>query len=401
MSELLDELDAFISNNQIELDNWFAKNWQASTPPFYSSVDLRHSGFKLVPVDTNLFPAGFNNLSDTGKLAASQNMREFFVQYYPEIRSVLIIPESHTRNRGYIDNLYTLVQLLQAAGMQVEVGRIPLGDEPASLLLEGSNADIKVQTYGMKRENDRVITDTGFQGDIILLNNDLTSGVPDILCDITQKMLPSPCLGWFRRRKSVHFEAYATLLEDFCTQFSLDKWKIFAWFHQCGSVDFHAQQGISCVAKGVEKILAQTQAEYAAHAVPDAPYVFIKADSGTYGMGIMTAHSPDEVLQMNKKTRNKMHVIKEGTQSTEVIIQEGVLTIDKCEQNPAEPVVYLVGGKAIGGAWRVNAGRDSQINLNATGMFFVPMENVRPAHALVAQLASLAAAREVYVKPCC
>ena len=27
------------------------------------SVDLRNSGFKLAPVDTNLFPGGFNNLN--------------------------------------------------------------------------------------------------------------------------------------------------------------------------------------------------------------------------------------------------------------------------------------------------------------------------------------------------
>jgi len=29
----------------------------------YCSVDLRNAGFKLAPVDTNLFPGGFNNLS--------------------------------------------------------------------------------------------------------------------------------------------------------------------------------------------------------------------------------------------------------------------------------------------------------------------------------------------------
>jgi glutamate--cysteine ligase len=28
-----------------------------------TSVDLRNAGFKLAPVDTNLFPGGFNNLN--------------------------------------------------------------------------------------------------------------------------------------------------------------------------------------------------------------------------------------------------------------------------------------------------------------------------------------------------
>ena len=45
------------------IERWFRLEWQEHTPPFYCSVDLRNAGFKLAPVDTNLFPGGFNNLS--------------------------------------------------------------------------------------------------------------------------------------------------------------------------------------------------------------------------------------------------------------------------------------------------------------------------------------------------
>src|SRR6188474_818000 len=44
------------------IERWFRLEWQEHTPPFYCSVDLRNAGFKLAPVDTNLFPGGFNNL---------------------------------------------------------------------------------------------------------------------------------------------------------------------------------------------------------------------------------------------------------------------------------------------------------------------------------------------------
>lgn len=47
------------------IEHWFRKQWQHHTVPFYCSVDLRNSGFKLAPVDTNLFPGGFNNLNPT------------------------------------------------------------------------------------------------------------------------------------------------------------------------------------------------------------------------------------------------------------------------------------------------------------------------------------------------
>ena len=45
------------------IERWFRLEWMEHTPPFYTSVDLRNAGFKLAPVDTNLFPGGFNNLT--------------------------------------------------------------------------------------------------------------------------------------------------------------------------------------------------------------------------------------------------------------------------------------------------------------------------------------------------
>ena len=45
------------------IERWFRLEWQEHTPPFYCSVDLRNAGYKLAPVDTNLFPGGFNNLA--------------------------------------------------------------------------------------------------------------------------------------------------------------------------------------------------------------------------------------------------------------------------------------------------------------------------------------------------
>lgn len=46
-----------------KIEHWFRSQWLEYASPFYASVDLRNSGFKLAPVDTNLFPGGFNNLN--------------------------------------------------------------------------------------------------------------------------------------------------------------------------------------------------------------------------------------------------------------------------------------------------------------------------------------------------
>lgn len=59
------ELEAKIINAAPEIERWFRGQWQEHTPPFYGSVDLRNAGFKLAPVDMNLFPGGFNNLHES------------------------------------------------------------------------------------------------------------------------------------------------------------------------------------------------------------------------------------------------------------------------------------------------------------------------------------------------
>jgi len=127
----------------------------------------------------------------------------------------------------------------------------------------------------------------------------------------------------------------------------------------------------------------------------------------------MTVRSGEELMELNKKTRNKMGTIKEGTRNSEVIVQEGVPTIDKVQGAIAEPMLYVIDGVPVGGAYRVNDQRDTLSNLNAPGMRFIGMcdegecgDEVKDSvettecnfgvFGLVAALAALAAGREVY-----
>ena len=57
------EIEAIFLKAAPDIERWLRGQWQEHTPPFYGSVDLRNSGFKLAPVDMNLFPGGFNNLN--------------------------------------------------------------------------------------------------------------------------------------------------------------------------------------------------------------------------------------------------------------------------------------------------------------------------------------------------
>jgi glutamate--cysteine ligase len=94
------------------------------TPPFYTSVDIRNAGFKLAPVDTNLFPGGWNNLTPEMLPLAVQAAMAAIEKICPEARNLLIIPENHTRNSYYLSNLVQLQRIFNMAGLNVRIGSV-------------------------------------------------------------------------------------------------------------------------------------------------------------------------------------------------------------------------------------------------------------------------------------
>ena len=142
MDDILQTLKKFNNDCQEEIESWLSEKRKESAPFFYTSVDLRHSGRRLVPVDTNLFPAGFNNLSPRARARASNTIARFIEEDYPSAKRVLIIPENHTRNLGYLENLHVLKSLLEHGGSEVRIGSF-IAEMHAPLTLEtGSGATI-------------------------------------------------------------------------------------------------------------------------------------------------------------------------------------------------------------------------------------------------------------------
>lgn len=401
---ILQQLDRLLKSRSEEVEAWLEGKKKHCSHLFYSSVDVRHSGYKLAPVDTNVFPAGFNNLYPKARQKAAELAARFIRRCCPYARKVVLIPENHTRNLRYIDNLEALLGILLAAGYEAVLGRIEEGvREPVELLTSGG---VVLYSSPLLREGDRLRTVDGFVPDVVLVNNDFTSGAPAMLQNVALPVVPPPGMGWYRRRKSEHFASYNRLIESFARAFGFDSWQLSTPFARCGEVDFRERGGLECVAIAVEKLLRSIQEKYDEYGIGDPPYAFIKADSGTYGMGIMTVRSGGEVLEMNKKARHTMDVIKEGTQNTEVIIQEGVPTIDRVNGMVAEPLLYLIDAEVAGGMYRAHAERDGQSSLNTPGMQFFPMQgcakqispeaDICAAASLVARLATIAAAHEEY-----
>lgn len=404
------ELERRILTAQPTIEHWFRTQWQEHTPPIYSSVDLRNSGFKLAPVDTNLFPGGFNNLNPEFLPLCVHAVQSTLEKVCPEARGVLLIPENHTRNQFYLQNVAQLALMLRQAGLNVRIGSLlPEITAPTTLdLANGSSLTLEP----LERRGNRLGVE-GFDPCVVLLNNDLSAGAPDILKNLEQTVLPPLHAGWYVRRKSKHFAAYHEVSKRFAEILSIDPWLIDPYFAVCNQVNFHERTGEDCLAAQVDLVLQQTRAKYAEYGVKHDPFVIVKADAGTYGMGIMSVKDASEVRDLNRKQRNKMAVVKEGMQVSDVLVQEGVYTFEDLNGAVAEPVVYMVDRYVVGGFYRVHTDRGVDENLNAPGMRFEPLAfeqccilpnpdcapddtpNRFYAYGVVARLAMLAASLEL------
>jgi len=392
------------------IEHWFRAKWLEHAVPFYASVDLRNSGFKLAPVDTNLFPGGFNNLNPDFLPLCVLAMQSAVEKICPEARGVLLIPENHTRNMFYLQNVAEIVTILRQAGMRVRIGSLlPEIKEPTSIQLSGGSTLV---LEPLVRKGNRLGLQD-FDPCVVLLNNDLSSGVPESLKNIEQEIYPPLSAGWYTRRKSQHFSAYDRVAGEFAQLLDIDPWLINPYFATCNQINFHARVGEECLAAQVDAILQKMRVKYSEYGVKNDPFVIVKADAGTYGMGIMTVKDAGEITGLNRKQRNKMAVIKEGLEVSDVLVQEGVYSFEQIKDAVAEPVVYMIDHYVVGGFYRVHTTRGVDENLNAPGMHFIPLAfethctlpnpdrgpdetpNRFYAYGVVARLALLAAALEI------
>jgi glutamate--cysteine ligase len=366
----LPDLERRVLESQAAIEHWLRGRWQERETPFYCSVDLRNSGFKIAPVDTNLFPGGFNNLNPEFEPLCVQAAMAAIEKICPEARGVLLVPENHTRNQYYLRNVATLQKILRNAGVNVRIGSLlPELAAPAELQLETGG---KLKLEPVRRTGNRVTLD-GFDPCVVLLNNDLSSGTPAILRGIEQAVLPPLQAGWTVRRKSSHFAAYREVAGELAQLISIDPWLINPFFGKCGKINFQERKGEECLEGYVSEILDDIRAKYREYGIRHDPFVIVKADAGTYGMGVMTVKDPSEVRGLNRKQRNKMAVVKEGLEVHEVLVQEGVYTFETVDDAVAEPVVYMIDHFVVGGFYRVHTGRGQDQNLNAPGMQFKPI----------------------------
>ena len=398
---ILDTLSGKIAAKEAELEKWFEKHHENILIPLYSSVDIRVSDSKVVPVDTNIFPAGFNNLSLDFRSNTGRLFNKVLGEKYPGTSKILIVPELHTKNAYYWENISVIKSTLENEGYEVRIGIVSdkfNTDQAEFETVSGS----RLTAYRAKNADHKIVLDD-FVPEIILLNNDFSEKCPKTLRDIVQPVVPPVEMGWHTRRKDVHFDFYNSLAEEAAEIIGIDPWTVTVETCLVENVDFDVPEDRKRASECAKKVLAKVTEKYHEHGISDDPTIFIKSNSGTYGMAVINLKDIDSLILMNSGNRKRLRVTKGGVPVRDVVVQEGVPTIIKTRENhSAEPVIYMVEDDVAGVFYRVNTEKSETENLNSKGMKFEEFDNtvegintIPDVFTFISKIAVIAAGYEI------
>jgi len=359
-----------IQRQQEKIHQWLLSREKIYTP-FYTSVDIRDAGFKIAVVDTNLFPAGFNNLCEHGLTDAETLIKKAILTRVPDATNILIVAEEHTRNTWYLENVRILQEIIIKAGFNAKIATFFTHDQ--SLCELGSGAvDLEtatgqmVKVYCFKRVLEKIRqNDADF--DLIIMNNDLSAGIPEELKAINIPIFPSIYAGWHARLKSKHFYHTNALMTEFANIVGLDPWQFSCLYEVVNDVNVNTETDQKRLYGAAVKLFEDIKRKYHEHHVDSKPFIFIKADSGTYGMGVVPIEDPAQILELNRKKRNDLLRGKDAQAITHFLLQEGVPTIHRIEENPCEACLYQIDNNFVGGFYRYHTNKNSRENLNSPG----------------------------------
>ncbi len=403
-----------IHRNFDQIESWIEKEKEAAPALLYSSVDLRESFFKLASVDTNIFPAGFNNLCAMNFTKLKSALNRFIKTNFKDVKTALLFCEDHTRNRFYLENIYYLAKTIEACGIKCTISTF-FNDHPnvckndGFLNLEtasGQTITVYCLEYILKNKQ-------AFSMDICFLNNDLSDGNFSKLNNLEVPISPHPNLGWHKRKKSDHISKLNQLTHRLTKEckLSIDPWLMSTLITPIKHIDINSENDRNKIKREAEKLLELIKQKYQEHNIKDSPYLVIKSDTGTYGMGVISIQSPDEIEHLNRKKRNKLLKGKSAVPIQNLIIQEGIPSENKIDDFTSEEVLYHVNGTMVGGFYRIHERKTKKDILNSKGMSFKAYchnlnkhecennscgisKKISKASYVIGQLANLAAQQE-------
>ena len=339
-----------ISKKSVVMD-WFQEKSSSLSFPFYSSFDLRDSGSKIVPVDANIFPAGFNNLCEVDRDNIPPILSRYIHQNYGDIKKVILLAEEHEKNVYYWDNITALKTIMEQSGLEVMVCAPGVNIQKEREIENSLGQKIHLH----------ILDSSLNKPDLIISNNDFSL---DYNLPKTIPLNPSPLMGWKYRGKDQFFKEYNSLAVQFADLIEVDPWHLTIKTELFEPFDAEDPSTLN----NLKEKLALFLKDLRSHS--QEPFAFLKNNSGTYGLGITWVQSPEDVDHWNYKTRKKMKASKGGRKVNKLILQEGIATALSSAQTCSEPVIYTLGAELIGGFLRTHSKRGARENLNSPGAVY-------------------------------
>jgi glutamate--cysteine ligase len=381
-----------------QVEDWLKS--QEKDVPLFMSADIRDGGFKIASIDANLYPAGFNNLHPSFHPLAIENLGGALTARSVSAGSrLLLVSEEHTRNLFYLENIHVLSTLLSKAGYEVDITtQFPLSDaDYAGTSVHLHSASGQPVTF----IDPRVVENSLSKYQAIVMNHDSSAGSADWIKMASIPVLPAWQAGWHTRSKARHFAHYRTLMQQFGALVGLDPWFFCPLDQHVTGIDINSDDARIQVAAKAEVLLKDIQQRYDEYRIAEKPFVFLKSDHGTYGMAMLAFDSASEILEINRKEKNKLFKGKSSVVVHDYLLQEGVPTILQTGGHFAESVVMLANNQFIGKFGRVNEQKGARTSLNSTGMYFKQIaadacnDNDTIVASLITRVAGIALQREI------
>jgi glutamate--cysteine ligase len=354
-----------VCQNLDSLQQWYSNKSANLAYPIYSSYDVRDAGYKIGIVDANIFPAGFNNICPVDQETSVNLFRSYFESHYDNaIKKILLITEEHTQNSYYWENVATIKRLLENSGREVRLAFPRKLDEP---LRVQSASGIEMTVYSGQEDSQHV---KEFKPDLIVSNNDFSDPKNEWASTLSLPMNPPRGLGWYQRKKNHFFEFYNQLAEEFAGMIEIDPFFVKVKTEIFSPFDITNDEVLNNAADKIDAMIDSLKSEYAKHQIDTKPFIFVKNNSGTYGLGVIKVDSGEEFKHLNYKSRKKMKAAKGGRDIEEVIIQEGIPSIVRADGATAEPVIYMIGCKLAGGFLRTHSEKSENESLNSPGAIY-------------------------------
>lgn len=374
LSGPIDDLEQRVLDSMPAIERWFRLEWMEHTPPFYSAVDIRNSGFKLSPVDLDFFPGAWSCLAPDMMPLAVQSAMAAIEKICPEARNLLLIHDHRLNNSFYLNGLDQLMRIFNMAGLNIKLGSIDPAIEKTQHFTMQNGRQLTIEP--VQRTKHRLLL-KDFDPCTILLNHDLSQGIPGILEDLhEQYLLPPLHASWALRRRNKHYEAYEELSKRFAKLLNIDPWLINPLYSFCGELDLSKNADCDALEGHVDALLQKIRRKYREYSIDEKPFIVVKANQGPEARGFLT-------LRDTKDLKN-LHLIPNSNQATpfkgELILQEGIRTHERINDVVAEPVVHMIDRYVVGGYYRVHAQLRDDEGLAAPGSHFVPLAFAPQAH---------------------